>query len=78
MKKKKTKKQKKQNYTKTDWVLFSEDWRDTVITYVPELNDVPMEDNYADISQEEISCLQLQYQCNQMDDGFLRNHLLGP
>ena len=35
-------------------VLCSEDWRDIVITYVPELNDIPIEDNHADISWEEI------------------------
>ena len=38
----------------TEWVLCSEDWRDIVITYVPELNDIPIENNYADISWEEI------------------------
>ena len=38
----------------TEWVLCSEDWRDIVIMYVPELNDMPIEDNYADISCEEI------------------------
>ena len=61
MKKKKTKKQKKQNYTKTKWVLCSEDWRDIVIMYIPELNDIPIEDNYADISQEEIKKAYKQY-----------------
>ena len=54
MKRKKPKKQKKQNYTKTEWVLCSEDWRDIVIMYIPELNDKPIEDNYADMSWDEI------------------------
>ena len=58
MKKKKT---KKQNYTKTEWVLCSEDFRDIVIMYVPELNDIPIEDNSADISQEEIKKAYKQY-----------------
>ena len=38
---------------KTEWVLCSEDWRDIVIMYVPQINDIATEDNYADISQEE-------------------------
>ena len=36
----------------TEWVLCSEDWRDIVITYVPNLNNIPIEDNYAYISWE--------------------------
>ena len=28
--------------------------RDIVITYVPQINNITIEDNYADISQEEI------------------------
>ena len=44
----------KSKHTKTEWVLCSEDWRDIVITYVPQLNNIPIEDNYANISQEEI------------------------
>ena len=43
-----------QKHTKTEWVLCSEDWRDIVITYVPQINNIPIENNYADISQEEI------------------------
>ena len=39
-------------HTQTEWVLCSEDWRDIVITYVPDLNNIPMEENYAEISQE--------------------------
>ena len=61
MKKKKTKTQKKQNHTKTEWVLCSKDWRNIVIMYVPELNDIPVEDNYADISWEEIKKPYKQY-----------------
>ena len=44
----------KSKHTKTEWVLCSEDWRDTVITYVPQSNNIAVENNYADISQEEI------------------------
>ena len=39
---------------KTEWVLCSEDWRDIVIIHVPQINNIAIEDNYADISQEEI------------------------
>ena len=42
-------------HTETEWVLCSEDWRDIVITYVPQINNIPIKEyNYADISQEEI------------------------
>ena len=44
-----------------EWVLCSEDWRDIVIMYVPELNDIPIEENYADISWEEIKKVYKQY-----------------
>ena len=53
-------KEKKEN-AETEWVLCSEDWRDIVITYVTELNDIPIEENYADISQEEIKKAYKQY-----------------
>ena len=48
-----TVKRKKEN-AETEWVLCSQDWRDIVITYVPHLNNIPTEENYADISWEEI------------------------
>ena len=51
MKKKRIKKDEKQ---KTEWVLCSEDWSAIVITYVPLLNNIPIEDNYAEIPQKEI------------------------
>ena len=38
----------------TDLVLCSEDWRAVMTTYVPDLSNIPIEENYADISQEEI------------------------
>ena len=61
----KTKKNNRRDYepehAKTEWVLCSEDWRDIVITYVPELNDIPIEDNYAEISKEEIKDVYLKY-----------------
>ena len=46
-------KEKKEN-AETEWVLCSEVWRDIVITYVPDLNDIPIEENYAEIAQKEI------------------------
>ena len=58
MKKKRIKKDEKQ---KTQWVLCSEDWRDIVITYVPQLSNIPIEDNYAEISQKEIKKAYKQY-----------------
>ena len=51
MKKRKIKKDQKQI---TEQVLCSEDCRDIAITYVPQLNTIPIEDNYVEISQEEI------------------------
>ena len=41
-------------HTQTDWVLCSEDWRDVMIMYVPDCNNILIEENYADIPQEEI------------------------
>ena len=54
MKKKRMKRDAKLKHTKTELVLCSEDWQDIVIMYVPQLNNIPIEDNYADISMEEI------------------------
>ena len=51
----------KSEYIQTEWVLCSEDWRDTVITYVPQLNNIPIEDNSAEISQKEIKKAYKQY-----------------
>ena len=51
----------KSEYIQTEWVLCSEDWRDIVITYVPQLNNIPIEDNYAEISQKEIKKAYKQY-----------------
>ena len=56
-----TMKRKEKKNAETDRVLCSEDWRDIVIMYVPELNDIPIEDNYADISWEEIRKAYKQY-----------------
>ena len=53
-------KRKKEN-AETEWVLCSEDWRDIMITYVPDLNNIPIKENYADISQEEIKDTFLKY-----------------
>ena len=54
MKKEENKRMDKDKKLKTEWVLCSEDWRDIVITYIPQLNNIPIENNYADISHEEI------------------------
>ena len=56
--KKRIKKDEKQ---KTEWVLYSKDWRDIVITYAPQLNNIPIEDNYAEIPQKEIKKVYKQY-----------------
>ena len=45
----------------TEWVLCSEDWRDIVIMCVPQINDIAIVDNYADVSQEEIRKAYKQY-----------------
>ena len=37
-------------HPQTEWVLCSDDWQDIVTTYIPQLNDVSIEDNYGDIS----------------------------
>ena len=58
MKKKRIKKDEKQ---KTEQVLCSEDWRDIVIMHVPQLNNIPIEDNYAEIPQKEIKEVYKQY-----------------
>ena len=46
----------------TEWVLCSEDWRDIVIMYVPNLNDIPIEENYAEIPIEQIKKTYKKYQ----------------
>ena len=42
----------KPEHVQTKWVLCSEDWRDVVIMHVPDFNNMPIEENYAEISQE--------------------------
>ena len=49
------------DHTQTEWVLCSEDWRDIVIMYVPQLNDIAIEDNSANISLEEIEDAYMKY-----------------
>ena len=49
------------DHIQTEWVLCSEEWRDIVITYVLQLNIIPIEDNYAEISLEEIKKAYKQY-----------------
>ena len=46
---------------KPEWVLCSGDWRDIVIMYVPQLNAIAIEDNYANISLEEIEDAYIKY-----------------
>ena len=56
-KKRKTKRkdqETKPEHVQNERALCSEDWRDVVITYVPDLSNIPIEENYAGISQEEI------------------------
>ena len=48
-------------HTKTEWVLHSENWKDIVIMYVPQLNDIAIEDDYANISLEEIEDAYIKY-----------------
>ena len=58
MKEKKIEKDEKQ---KIAWILCSDDWRDIVTMYVPQLNNIPIEDNYAEISHKEIKKAYKQY-----------------
>ena len=48
-------------HAKSEWVLCSEYWRDIVIMYVAELNDIPIEDKNAKITQEGIKDAYLKY-----------------
>ena len=41
-------------HPQTEWVLCSDDLQDIVITYIPQLENMPIEDNYAEISLKEI------------------------
>ena len=41
-------------HPQTEWVLCTDNWQDIVITYIPQLNAIPIEQNYADISMKEI------------------------
>ena len=67
MKRKGKKRNKERDYegeakhAKTEWVLCSEDWRDSILTYVPHINNIPIEDNYVDISLEEIEDAYITY-----------------
>ena len=54
MKNKRKKRDVKSKLTRTEWVPCSEDWKDIVIMYVAQINDTAIEDNYADIFQEEV------------------------
>ena len=54
MKEQRTKGDAKLKQAKTEWVLCSEDWQDIVMIYVPQLSNIPIENNYTEISLEEI------------------------
>ena len=47
-------KRSKNSQEKTEWALCSRDSRDIVITYVCNLNNIPMENNYKHIMQKKI------------------------
>ena len=49
------------DHIQTKWVLWSEDCRDIVITYVSQINNISIEDNYAEIPKEDIKKLYKQY-----------------
>ena len=51
----------KPEHTQAEWVLCSEDWRNIVIKYVLQINNIAIEDNYTEISQEEIKKAYKQY-----------------
>ena len=61
MKKKRMKRDAELTHARTEWILCSEDWQDIAIMYVPQSNNIPIEDNYADISLEEIKDAYLKY-----------------
>ena len=48
-------------HIQTEGVLCSEDWRDIVITYIPDLNNISIKDNYVEITQDEIKKAYKQY-----------------
>ena len=45
--------EEKKQKEETEWILCSKNWRDIVITYVPNLNDILLEENYAEIPLEQ-------------------------
>ena len=47
-------KRSKNSQEKKEWVFCSRDSRDIVITYVHNLNDIPVENNYKHIMQKKI------------------------
>ena len=47
-------KRSKNSQEKTEWVLCSRDSRDIVITYVHNLNNIPVEINYKHLMQKKI------------------------
>ena len=56
------KRKEEKEKAETEWVLCTEDWRDNVIMYVPNLNDIPIEENYAEIPIRQIKKAYKQYQ----------------
>ena len=47
-------KRKKSKNSQTEWVQCTRDSRDAVIMYVPNLDTIPVENNYRHIMQKEI------------------------
>ena len=41
-------------HPQTEWVLCSDDWQDIVITYIPQMDNTPIEHKNADMSLKEI------------------------
>ena len=49
------------DHTQTECVLCSEDWHDIAITYIPQLDNIPIENNYVDICLKEIKDVYFMY-----------------
>ena len=52
-----------QRKSKYEWVSCSENWQDSVIIHVPQLNVIPIKDNDANLSIKEIKNIYFQHSC---------------